>query len=289
MARIIMGVAVVGIATSVALAVHSQLTDETDTQIAVAPREPVPITRQHAPAPPDMQIGTAAPVPQQPAQPAQTAPPAIPARRPPLVESAEALQAPTTAQILTRASATYKKVQSLRANFLQKRQNPLLGSTTISRGTLYQKRPDRFLMKFSEPAGDVIVSDGRYFWIYYPSADRRQVLRAPASQDAAGGVDLQAQFLGDPVRRFQSTFHGIETVNGRSAYVLTLVPRTNPGYKSLKVWIDTKDALARRFILTENNGLVQEFTLSNLSINPVLANDLFRFTPPADARIIERS
>lgn len=207
---------------------------------------------------------------------------------PPYVENAENFQVPAPATILTRAAGAYQNVQSMRADFVQRRENSLLGSTTVSRGTLYQRRPDRFLMKFSQPAGDVIVSDGRYFWVYYPSADKRQVLRAPASQTASGGVDLQAQFLGDPVRRFNNTFHGIEKVSGRSAFVLTLVPKTNLGYKSLKVWIDNKDYLARRFVITESNGTVQDITLSNLTLNPTLNNSLFRFTPPADAHIVGR-
>jgi outer membrane lipoprotein carrier protein len=189
--------------------------------------------------------------------------------------------------ILKRAATAYANVNSLKADFVNQRDNPLLGSKSTYRGTLYQKRPDRFLMKFSDPAGDVIVSDGRYFWLYYPSADRRQVLRAPAQTGAAGGVDLQAQFLGDPLTRFTHTYHGTETIGGRRTHVLTLVPRRNMGYRSLKVWIDDRDALVRKFILTENNGLVQEFTLSGLVVNPALSNDLFTFTPPADARVIE--
>jgi outer membrane lipoprotein carrier protein len=215
-------------------------------------------------------------------------PTAKPVVKPPHVERAEPMEMPSTAEILKRAAAAYSKVKSFRAEFVQKRENPLLGSTSTNRGSIYQKRPDRFLMKFTQPAGDVIVSDGRYFWVYYPSADKRQVLRAPASADASSGVDLFAQFVGDPERRFAATFHGIETANGRSAYVLTLVPRGDAQYKSLKVWLDTKDFMARHFILTEYNGVVQEFTLSNLRINPVLNNDLFRFMPPPNARIVEQ-
>lgn len=205
-----------------------------------------------------------------------------------MTESAENFAAPTVTTILKNASAAYTKVQTLKANFTQTRRNPLLGSNTASRGTLYQKKPDRILLKFSQPAGDLIVGDGTYFWVYYPSTDKRQVLRAPASTGGARGVDLQAQFLGDPTRKFSSTFNGIETVGGRKAYVLTMTPKENQGYKTLKVWVDARDWLARRFIITENNGVVQDFTLSSLSVNSPIKNSVFRFTPPADARIVTR-
>jgi outer membrane lipoprotein-sorting protein len=68
-----------------------------------------------------------------------------------------------------------------------------------------------------------------------------------------------------------------------------MVPRTPAGYTSLKVWLDTSDSLARRFEITEENGTVRRFELTNLRTNVAIADDVFRFTPPAGARVIERS
>lgn len=291
MRKVILGVALVGIVGSIALAVRSQLTEDQAQQsaivdssaasaqpLALADSEPVSVVPLGPPAPqPELSDGEPMPAPDSNVKPVAPIPTTI---------DDEAQE--TGASVLKRASAAYSAVKSLRADFVQKRANPILGSNTSSRGTLSQRRPDRFLLKFTEPAGDVIVSDGRYFWLYYPSVDKKQVMRAPATTNAAGGVDLQAQFLGDPLTRFKHTYHGTETVGGRTAHVLTLVPRQNIGYKSLKVWIDAKDSMARRFSLTENNGVVQEFTLSNLVINPALSDAVFKFTPPTDARIVER-
>ena len=191
--------------------------------------------------------------------------------------------------ILRRTSEAYEGIRSLQADFTMVVENRLLRSRTTSRGTLYQRRPDRILLDFAEPDGDVIVSDGSHFWIYYPSVDARQVIRAPASQAGAGGVDLQAQFIGDPVARFDYTVHGREAVDGRDAWVVTLVPKqSGAGYEQLKVWIDTQDSLVRRFELTEGNGTVRHFELRGIERNPTLGDDLFRFTPPADARIVDR-
>jgi chaperone LolA len=205
-----------------------------------------------------------------------------------VVSDLPAADAQDGAAILKRSAAAYAKVKSMRADFVQLRQNPLLGSNTTSRGTLYQRTPDRFALKFSQPAGDVIMADGRYFWVYYPSVERRQVIRAPATAAGAGAVDLHAQFIGDPVRRFRYRLEGTQKINGRSVHVLTLTPRADAGYQSLKVWIDAADALVRRFQITEPTGAVVEFQLSNVVINPTLGNDVFKFTPPANATIIER-
>ncbi len=192
------------------------------------------------------------------------------------------------ARAMRAAAAAYERLRSLRASFTMVVENPLLRRTTTSRGTLYQRSPDRIKLLFTDPAGDVIVGDGTYFWIYYPSVDSLQVMRAPAAQAGSGGVDLRAQFVGDPVERFRYTLHGTETVGGREATLLTLVPIADADYRQLRAWIDTQDFLARRFEITEHNGLVRRFDLERLEINPSLDDAIFRFAPPPGARIIER-
>jgi outer membrane lipoprotein carrier protein len=190
-----------------------------------------------------------------------------------------------TDAILRATAQRYEQVRSLQAEFVQELRNPLLGQTTRSRGMLYQRQPDRFLMRFSDPDGDIIVSDGEFFWVYYPSVDARQVMRSPRGPQ---GLDLHAQFIGDPVSRFQATAHGQEAVGGRMAHVMTLVPRQPLGYRSLKVWIDAADHLVRRFELTEDNGTVRHFELGAVTINPTLPDRLFQFTPPEGAQVIQR-
>jgi outer membrane lipoprotein carrier protein len=192
------------------------------------------------------------------------------------------------AAILQRTAEVYQDLRSMRADFTMLVNNPLLRSRTNSRGTLYQRRPDRIKLDFSEPEGDVIVGDGTYFWLFYPSATPDQVVRTPAAQAGAGGVDLQAQFVGDPTERFTYTRQGSEDVSGRPAHVFTLVPRENLGYRQLKVWIDAGDGLVRRFELTENNGMVRRIELSNLERNPSLGDDVFRFTPPTGVHVVTR-
>lgn len=206
------------------------------------------------------------------------------------VEAPRALtvaQDPEVATLLRRTAAIYANARSLQADFSQRSMNPILRTTVASSGTLYQRQPDRFLMRFSDPADDLIVSDGVYIWLFYPSVDSKQVIRMPASM-GAGGVDLQAQFVGDPLERFTAVLEGREVVGRRDAYHLTLTPRQATGYRLLEVWVDAEDHLIRRFEVTEDNGIVRRFELSNLRLNQTLADDLFRFTPPPGAHVVDR-
>jgi outer membrane lipoprotein carrier protein len=191
------------------------------------------------------------------------------------------------AEILRRVEQAANGVRSLEADFTQSLTIPLLNQTQRGSGKLYQRKPDRFLMRFSDPAGDVMVADGRHFWLYYPSSDPRQVIRTSI---AAGGeaVDLQQQFLSNPNQRFVPTLNGEETVAGRAAYVMTLVPRQRSPYKVLRIWVDKQDYLVRRFEMTEENDSVRRVELRNLRTNHTLSDALFTFTPPAGAQVFDQ-
>ena len=197
-------------------------------------------------------------------------------------------QSSQTDEILARAARAYAGVRTLRADFEQTTENPVLRRTTTSSGTLYQSRPDRFAMRFTQPEGDRIVADGEYIWVYYPSVDAEQVIRMRAGAGGAGAVDLQAQFLGDPTSRFNATHNGTENVAGRSADVLTLTPRGNASFRTLKVWVDRNDALVRRFEITEHNGVIRRFLLRGLTPGATIDASVFRFTPPEGAHVVAR-
>jgi outer membrane lipoprotein-sorting protein len=241
-----------------------------DTIVSVAPGEPL-LPAPGGPAAPATRNADRGTSPARPAEP-------LPGEQ----------ATPQGARILQQASEVYAGIRTMQADFTMVTENPLLRTAVTSRGTLYQHRPDRIALRFTDPAGDVIVGDGTHFWIYYPSTDARQVIRSPADAGGSGGVDLQAQFLGDPVRRFEHTLHETETVRGRENQVMTLVPREQLGYARLRVWIDTQDRLVRRFEITEHNGAVRMMDLENLRTNVSISDDVFRFLPPADARIIDR-
>lgn len=270
----------------------SEPPDETavpDTQPAAAPSPPSAAPEPSVTNPPQSTRDTA------------TLPPVVVQRpdspnAPPVTSQPERTQPPTEpanpqdegARALRRASTAYEGINALQAEFTLVANNPLLRSTTTSRGTLFQKGTDKLLLRFSDPAGDILVSDGTYFWRYYPSDDPQQVIRMSASSNAGGAVDLRAQFVGDPVSRFQYTLEGREDVGGRATDVLTLVPKTDAGYRSMKVWVDARDGLVRQFEIEESNGVRRRFVLSGLRTNPTLSDELFRFTPPPGVRVIER-
>jgi len=225
-----------------------------------------------------------------PAAPAQTgAAPAQPGTRPAAKPAAGQPAASTddATEILRRTEQRADAIRTLEADFVQSLRVPLLNQTQNSAGKLYQRKPDRFLMRFTQPAGDVMVADGRHFWLYYPSTDRTQVIRTSIAK-GGGAVDLQRQFIGNAAARFVATLNRSEVVDGHDSHALTLVPRQASPYKVLRIWVDKDDFTVRRFEMTEENESVRRVELRNIRVNGMIPDNLFSFTPPQGTQVFDQ-
>jgi len=188
---------------------------------------------------------------------------------------------------LEAASARYQAASAVCADFTQTLSVPLLGQESHGSGRLCQAQPNLFAMRFDDPAGDAVVMDGTYVWIYYKSADPKTVIRLPVA-DAPGGFDLHREFLENPAQKYEISFEGTETLGGRSTDRIRLVPRAPASYQAAVVWIDEGDHLLRRVKLEEENESVRTVTLSGVTLDPRIPDGWFTFTPPSGVQIISR-
>jgi len=164
---------------------------------------------------------------------------------------------------------------------------PLLGQTTHSRGELCQAQPDLFAMRFSEPQGDVVLSDGTYFWVYYPSVDSVQVLQF-SLETRPGGMDFQREFLEDPGEKYALSYRGEETLEGRRTHVIEARPREAGAFTGARIWLDSERSLILRARIEMENGSVRTLTLSGIRLAPPPNPRRFRFDPPPGTQIIRR-
>ncbi|MFH1765115.1 MAG: outer membrane lipoprotein carrier protein LolA [Gemmatimonadota bacterium] len=190
--------------------------------------------------------------------------------------------------LLEEAGRRYREVQSFCADFEQQMVIPLLRETTRSKGVLCQERPNRLAMRFTDPAGDVVVADGQYFWVYFPSADAGQVLRFSMAT-RPGGFDFQEEFLSEPGAKYELQYLGEETVGGRRTHLLSAVPRQPLTFTRARIWLDAERSLILRAEIGQENGSVRTVTLSSLRLNPSPDPERFRFTPPPGAQVIPRA
>src|SRR5216117_3645437 len=144
--------------------------------------------------------------------------------------------------ILDRASSSFDTVKTLAADFTQVVENPMLGDPDTTRGRLFQRRPNYFAMRFSEPKNDRIVADGRRLWLYTPSTTPGQVIRTAIPGTGTTGPNLIGQFVEHPRERYTARYVRGDTRAGGSMDVIVLTPRaTDLAYTEATVWIAEKD------------------------------------------------
>ena len=202
-------------------------------------------------------------------------------------------QTPISAQdtralsLMEEAGSRYQNVNAFCAEFAQTLEVPLLGDTHHSRGSLCQAQPDFFAMRWTEPAGDRIVADGEFFWVYYPSADPGQVLQF-SMEVRPGGLDFHREFLEAPAEKYTLAYVGEETLGDRRAHVISAKPLLPAAFHEARLWLDVERSLILQLRLGMANGSVRTVTLTDIQLNPPSDPDRFRFTLPEGAQVIRR-
>lgn len=199
------------------------------------------------------------------------------------------LTAQTSAEaVLREASRVYRNLSSLSADFEQVIEDRMI-DTLHSRGQLLQAGNANLRMRFSDPEGDMIVSDGTHVWFYLPSTTPGQVIRTEVPSDPVYGPNLLARILDRPEERYDSRYLASEVIGGRATHVVELIPRADsPPFRRATVWIDQADALPRRIELDEPGGQRRILVLTRLRPNAPVPRDAFRFVPPSGVRIVDQ-
>jgi outer membrane lipoprotein carrier protein len=206
-----------------------------------------------------------------------------------LALASQPLPAQSLDQTIDRAVAAWQAAKTVRASFEQTLTNPLTGSEVTARGEFQQQGGNRIGIRFTDPAGDRIVADGRSLWIYIPSTTPGQVIRSSLAQ-GANSVDLAGQFLTQPRSKYNISAAGTTNVGGRPARGLLLVPKRagSQPFTRATVWVDDRDGLVRQFEVTDQNGLTRRIRLTSINVNVPVDAGAFRFNPPQGVRVVEQ-
>jgi outer membrane lipoprotein carrier protein len=197
-------------------------------------------------------------------------------------------QASPAEKAIDAAVAAYARVRTARATFEQTITNPLTGSKLPSRGEFEQERPDKFAFRFSQPKGDVIVSDGKNVWLYLPSSAPGQVIRSPVAARSAGSLDLIGEFFTNPRSRYVISDAGATALDGVSTRAVSLTPRqSDANFVRAKIWIDQADGSLEQFEAEEPSGVIRLVRITSFSPNVAVSASAFRFVPPKGVRVVD--
>ena len=141
-------------------------------------------------------------------------------------------------------------------------------------------------MRFTEPSGDRIVSDGKFVWVYLPTSAPGQVIRAHADASQGTGMDVSTELLTAPRTKFDVADAGAATVNGRAARIVALTPRTPRNYTKARLWIDDA-GVVRQLELTENSGVVRTIVFRTIRLNAKVPASAFKFEVPKGVKVFD--
>ncbi|CAG1007871.1 Outer-membrane lipoprotein carrier protein [Burkholderiales bacterium] len=150
----------------------------------------------------------------------------------------------------------------------------------VSTGTFAFSRPGRFRWSYEKPFEQLIVGDGAKVWIH--DRDLNQVIVRRI--DAALGATPAALLAGDNTLERSFTL-----VDGGRADGLAWVDAVPKSAESTftKVRIGFRDNLPRAMELVDAFGQTSRLRFDGFERNVPLPADLFRFTPPAGADVVE--
>jgi outer membrane lipoprotein carrier protein len=203
--------------------------------------------------------------------------------------AAAPLQAQDAQAIIGRAAKVYRSLGSLRADFVQMIDNPMIDSAQ-SKGTLVQAGPAKFAMRFSDPPGEAIVIDGQHVWVYTPSTVPGQVIRMKVPNGgAAYGYNLLAWFLDRPGERYKASYLRSERVSGGTADVIQLIPAVpDIPFEKAVIWLDRESALPRRLEIHEQSGATRTLDLARIRVNETVPAKTFSFKVPSGVRVVNQ-
>ena len=189
--------------------------------------------------------------------------------------------------LVDRAAHSYRVAQSVRATFEQTLSSSATGGVHPSRGEYFQSG-SKFALRFSEPNGDAIVSDGTALWLYLPSSMKGQVMKMPSQ--AGEGLDILSELLAAPKTNYIATRLRDEQVDARATTVFALAPKKSDlPFSRATLWIGKADALIWQLEVVEQSGLVRRVRFTSVRTDSDLPPDAFVFNVPAGVKVLDQA
>jgi outer membrane lipoprotein carrier protein len=196
------------------------------------------------------------------------------------------------ADVARQVMQTYEKMTSYQAGFnISTSDN---GTVRAMSGQNYYKAPGKIRFEFDNPAGNLIVSDGKTMWVYIRrlNAAGRQDLRIQKKDESGKNIfqDTAGPGVSRLFRKYHYRFDGADQPrkeDGVNVFVLLMDQREKTGgYQQIKLSIDAESYLIRKAVANDGQGKVTTLTFRGGQINPQLEGKLFQYEPTETVRVV---
>ncbi|MFN3605152.1 MAG: LolA family protein [Leptonema sp. (in: bacteria)] len=182
----------------------------------------------------------------------------------------------------------YESFDNFKAEFI------IYSKNKTMKGISYYQKPGKVRFEFSQPYGDLMISDGKILWIVI------------ASQKLVGKQDLKlnvkneenkpifAVMPGSGIRHLFTKYHykfddiqQPKIINNKKYYVMDLEQKVKiGGYKNLRLFINAENYFIEKANAEGSFGIQTTIEFFNIKINTEMEGKLFQFQPPENYRMV---
>ena len=149
-------------------------------------------------------------------------------------------------------------------------------------GTLFLRKPGRMRWQYTAPAGKLILSDGKFFYVVVPDSPRVQKMKTRESEDMRAPLAFLLGRL-----RFEKDFQNFQSKPAGADTVIDADPKSPDLPYSHVEFEVTPQYEIRRVIVTGQDHSVFDFHFDQEKLNPPLDSKLFQFVAPPGAIVEE--
>lgn len=193
--------------------------------------------------------------------------------------------------VARQMQAKFKSLKSYQADFSLSIKD--LNKTKTSSGVATYGEGGKLNFTFSQPAGDIIVSNGQMLYVYV--ARLKAVGKQPLKSKDKDGKSLyaagSAEGLSNLFRRYHYRFDKPEQpreVEGGKYFIMDLKEKEiTGGYDKITLYVQAETYLIEKMRASSPSGRTVELTFSNIRLNPGIDTKLFQFKEPENAKIVD--
>jgi outer membrane lipoprotein-sorting protein len=215
-----------------------------------------------------------------------------------LIGASPIVDAKTSPQILTgilnKMENAHKQMKSLKAELIQERINPQIGSKDSDYGTVIYKPAagkdkGKLRIDYTKPGVKTLSVIGENFTFYEPKLN--QAMKSTVNRATKGKASMNLVGLDGSLKTLLNNYSidivGDAAVNGQTATVLRLLPKGKGDYNSIDIWV-SQSGLPVQWKMVERNGDYTVITLKNTQVNTNIADSAFVVNLPGGTKIIDK-
>jgi outer membrane lipoprotein carrier protein len=187
------------------------------------------------------------------------------------------------ALLLAKTEKRYNSMKTLQVSFREV-YFPPGRPRIVESGMLYLRKPGRMRWAYEQPVGKLFVADGKFAYLYRPSANQVERLSLRESEDYRAPL---AFLLGRV--DFRRDFDRYEVDTRDEARWIRMVPKNSKlPYRSVRMVLSGEGQIRRMSIEGTDGGRL-EFEFGAETVNPALKPGLFEFEAPAGAEVLDEA